>query len=372
MGKGRKLFLVLLFFLVLTVPFEAKANEFENPKFIENLIEGYYQLSYDIYLSMEMKPMDQYLDYDSIQSRNKITALQRKVDIRKYKIEKGYPNQGRERYPIFFNYKSINIDVSKAEATVVVDITGRITNKQEAYPMFVSFGENKFKLKLKNENWVIYEHDYYDPCFEIPKNELTEYSRERTFEEIDNEYGNMIFSDIEKSDESILADPYTDVPYSRSRATSYANTFVTYGNNYFYPADNDCTNFISQCIAYGFGYATEYSNSAAYRQVLGIWSAGSGGGYPAWESVQSNWNYMTSSKSSSTEGPRVSITSWGSLLDGGIMQIDFSEDGVYDHSTICVSKSLEKFAQHSDNLFRNYDAYQGTKRFYQPSYFREF
>ncbi len=99
------------------------------------------------------------------------------------------------------------------------------------------------------------------------------------------------------------------------------------------------------------------------------WFAGSGEGSGPWEGVTNHWNYMVSSKTDQ-EGPRVSQTTWANLKNGGVMQIDFDSDGEYTHSVICVDKSNEKFAQHTSNIYRYYDDYGGTKRFYNPTYFR--
>lgn len=193
--------LVLFISILLILPSRSYANEFENPMLIKNNIKAYYEASYDIYLNMEMKPLDEYLDLDSIQSQNKVIILQRSVDTWKYLLEKGYMKQDpREKYPIYFDYKSIKTDVDKKEAEAIVNITIIVTEKQEAYPMFVSPNENIFKLRLKNDKWVIYEHDYFDPAFEVPKDKLIEYSKEKRLREIDEDYNpGFIQKDLSKT-----------------------------------------------------------------------------------------------------------------------------------------------------------------------------
>ena len=44
-------------------------------------------------------------------------------------------------------------------------------------------------------------------------------------------------------------------------------------------------------------------------------------------------------------------TTWANLQNGGVMQIDFTSDGTYDHSVICVDKTDQKFAQHSSKIY---------------------
>jgi len=102
------------------------------------------------------------------------------------------------------------------------------------------------------------------------------------------------------------------------------------------------------------------------------WYAGPGGGSRNWENVEAFWSYMTSYKSIDTPGPRVVVVdSINSLDNGGIMQIDFSNDGRFDHTVILVDKVTLKFAQHTPNIYRYYQEYTGAKRFFNPYYFRE-
>lgn len=81
--------------------------------------------------------------------------------------------------------------------------------------------------------------------------------------------------------------------------------------------------------------------------------------------------YAISSKTN-MNGPRVREGSLSRLSAGDVMQIDFDNDGVYTHSTICVDENNRKFAQHTSNTFRYYSDYSGTKRFYEPISFREY
>lgn len=102
------------------------------------------------------------------------------------------------------------------------------------------------------------------------------------------------------------------------------------------------------------------------------WYAGPGGGSRNWENVEAFWSYMTSYKSIDTPGPRVVVVdSINSLDNGGIMQIDYYNDGRFDHTAILVDKITRKFAQHTENCYRYYSDYEGNKRFFNPYYFRE-
>lgn len=140
--------------------------------------------------------------------------------------------------------------------------------------------------------------------------------------------------------------PYTKYPYNAQRAVQYAKKFYANRNTYFYDAGMDCTNFVSQCVAYGFGSSP-------------------------WEQVTNHWNYMRSTKSN-LNGPRTVEITEKALGIGDVMQIDFNKDGKYDHTVICISTSPLQFAQHTDNKINPYNKYTGNKRFYRPTSFYEY
>ena len=125
-------------------------------------------------------------------------------------------------------------------------------------------------------------------------------------------------------------------------------------------------------MSYGFGNRSPYDKESSYRKVQGVWSAGSGGGFPAWEFVTSHWNYMTRNKEDREKGPRVQVvSSINQLRIGGVMQVKYG-DG-YKHSVICISTNPYKFAQHSSAGIRDYRDYpKNGQRFYNPLYFREY
>lgn len=183
-----------------------------------------------------------------------------------------------------------------------------------------------------------------------------------------------------EGDYDINAYPYTSYSYSPSRAVNYASTFSNSPNSYFYyVSNNDCTNFVSQCVAYGFGDTTSFNSSTSYRMhnngsATSGWFGGSGGGSSPWESVTAHWNYMVSSKTN-LSGPRVSRIDHDLLAPGDVMQLDFENDGVYNHTVICVSSgSPLLFAQHTNNGIRNYEGYIGVipTRCYRPTSFRKY
>jgi hypothetical protein len=362
----KKIIVIVTFILCLSLNTNvyAASNSSGNAAY-SNIVVNYYDVAYDIYLSMQMQDLSGVLDMSSVQNQNFVDALEANTITWKHSIQQGYTKDVRERYPLYFEFKKID----KVGDTVflTVNISGDST---EAYPPFVAFGENKFILKQSKGNWLITQHDYNDVVlFEQSKTEKKDFQLDKVRIKVDEQNAQTMTLMIPNEDVGILSNPYTDYTYSTSRAVQYANNFVVSRNTYFYDAGLDCTNFISQCVSYGFGSTTSYSSSSSYRMVPGTWSAGSGGGYPAWEIVSSHWSYMISSKTG-LNGPRVGTRTWSTLSNGGVMQIDFTSNGTYDHTVICVDKANQKFAQHTDNGYRYYNDYTGSKRFYQPSYFR--
>ncbi|SHK66811.1 amidase domain-containing protein, partial [Paramaledivibacter caminithermalis] len=281
-----------------------------------------------------------------------------------------------------------SIDIKNDYAKVVLEIN---LDEQQAYPPFISSGKNVFELrKDDNSMWKIVEHEYISlRMFESSKEKLlSEKKKDELFKTIEKEYiidktkeYKNYNQDEEQSGVVVLSLPAENHYYSSSRGVYYANKYVENRNTKFYEASTsggDCTNFASQVSWYGFGANdTTQDISNKVMMVPGStytegWYAGSGGGSRNWESVNYFWNYMTGYKSIDTPGPRVSVvSSVSSLNEGGIMQIDFEYDSDYDHTVILVDKDTLKFAQHSYNGYYYYSDYSGSKRFFNPSYFRE-
>ncbi|GAV25914.1 hypothetical protein ciss_18470, partial [Carboxydothermus islandicus] len=286
--------------------------------------------------------------------------------------------------PVTFNYKKIEVKNNKAEVILVLEI-----DNQQAYPPFISSGINSFELKKEKGNWKIINHDYMKlEMFEISKTKkLPELNLEEMQKSIDADFESKNGKEIKCYDEnkenlvSIFSLPAQNHNYDSYRAVFYANKYVKNPNPKFYTAPinvGDCTNFASQVLWYGFG-ANDTTTDIANKVMMVPgssytegWYAGSGGGSRNWESVTYFWSYMTSYKSIDTPGPRVTIvTSFSQLNNGGIMQIDFEQDGIYNHTAILVDKNTQKFAQHTVNDYFYFSDYGGNKRYFNPSHFRE-
>lgn len=361
---------ILMFMLTIGASAASPASDASE---IENTITEYYNISYDSWLSGKYQDLSDYLYLESNQSYNKITTLKECILRWEHALEQDNFVDPRKRLDITFEFGELQ-ENSDGTVNIVVYLEG---DHSEAYPYFVNFGRNEFTLVLDNNLWKISSHEYDGlSLYEYPDTTKVEFDASKVLNEIDTSNSTDISIETNSLEENVepCGYPYTSYAYSSSRAVEYANDFCENRNTYFYKANEDCTNFVSQCVSYGFGSSTSYTSSSSYRMVSGAsytsgWYASSGGGSAAWESVTSHWNYMVSAKTNTT-GPRVSQITASSLGNGCVIQIDHTSDGTYDHSVICVDASTQKIAQHSDNRFRFLYDIGGTKRFYKPTSFR--
>lgn len=157
-------------------------------KIYTDIVEKYYDLAYDIYLSMEMQDMSDVLDMSSIQNQNFVDALEANTIYWDYSIQKGYTLDTRERYPL--DYDFAKVDKKDGTIIVTVDISGDNT---QAYPPFVVFGKNKFILKQIDDNWLITQHDYDDiHLFEISKTERYDFELDKVHIQVEEEHAGFI------------------------------------------------------------------------------------------------------------------------------------------------------------------------------------
>ncbi|ADL42491.1 peptidase M56 BlaR1 [Caldicellulosiruptor obsidiansis OB47] len=162
MSKGAKVFVVVLvsttIFLSAFVQILAKdilifdSDEIEA---IKSTIEGFYETQYKAYLQMEYIDITPYLDMSKIQNHNKVVALKMLVFRRKYTDEKRYCYVEKRHFPYELHYKNIELYGNKAK--VVIDLEIKL---KEAYPSFISYGENIFELEKQEGTWKITKHIY--------------------------------------------------------------------------------------------------------------------------------------------------------------------------------------------------------------------
>lgn len=147
----------------------------------------------------------------------------------------------------------------------------------------------------------------------------------------------------------------TRFDYDRRAAVRYAERWWNDTNSdYHYFQDNDCTNFISQCLAAGGAPMRGYPDRGT-----GWWYQDNKWSY-SWSVAHTMRWYL----SGSTKGLRgYELEDPTELLPGDIICYDFEGDGQWDHTTIVVAKDQDEMPlvnAHTNNSRHRYWDYQDS------------
>lgn len=341
--------LLIMVLCVGVIGNNAYAVKSDDNESIKSVIENYYSSSYDMWWNLKMGDLSKYLDMNSIQSYNKTVFLQNDIETWKYLIEKGYFTETRERNEVNFDFKAINVTGDTADVTVVM--SGK-TSTPAVYPEFVILGENTFKLTKISNRWLITEQNTLDPnLYNLSKTEKLELNTDKMKKKIDTDLSISLGADANNSSTNLGVIPATAYAYNSSRAATYGYAYYISGNTKWPFYNPDCTNFVSQCVSYGFGTTTQYdlTTSYAFDDVWNPWVT-------KWTSASQFWDYAMSSK---TNGLHVVEQTLSTCQTGTVMQVDWYNGLGWSHSTMCVSGSgaNSRFAQHSSNALYYYAAY---------------
>lgn len=155
--------------------------------------------------------------------------------------------------------------------------------------------------------------------------------------------------------------------YDRREAVRYAERWWNDSNpNYPYFEDNDCTNYISQCLRAG-----------------GIPMVGQPNRNKGWWMGEDNWSFSWSVAhafrwylSSDTNTFHAKLTDHPSKLQiGDVICYDFEGDGRWDHSTIVVAKDSENMPlvnAHTNNSRNRYWTYEDSLAWTEACQYRFF
>lgn len=117
--------------------------------------------------------------------------------------------------------------------------------------------------------------------------------------------------------------------YNRGNAVAYAEKWAFGRNPDYYNFDiigGDCTNFVSQCIYAGTGVMND-------TPTYGWFYINVNNRAPAWTSVKSIYNFLTTNKE---EGPYGRAVSMEEVQKGDLVQLIINEPD-YQHTPIIVS-----------------------------------
>ncbi|MCM3114473.1 amidase domain-containing protein [Neobacillus sp. MER 74] len=145
--------------------------------------------------------------------------------------------------------------------------------------------------------------------------------------------------------------------YNRLKAVQYAERWWNSYNPAYKKFENDCTNFISQCLHSGGAPMRGYPNRAA-----GWWLQKSNYSY-SWAVAHSLKGYFANSKI----GLRArEVNSPDQLLLGDIICYDFEGDGRFNHNTIVTGKDANGMPlvnAHTYNSRMRYWAYEDSSAY---------
>lgn len=377
----KKTFSVIVCIILLGMMLSFSVSAINTNDEICSVIEQYYDISYDAWCDLTPADFTNILDPESIQCRNKVTVLNQIIDQTKYMYAKGYYSGTQERFDYNIDFKNIVIDGD--EATVCAELSQAVDGLA-TYPIFICLEDNVFHLTKKDGKWLIKTHDYSGiDQFEHSVNELYYYNLTEVYATIDSLYNENFYRFEESIVEGVNpnATPYQDIAYSAERAVTYASNYGGPANNKTLFGDelsSNCTNFISQCISYGFGPSdkTGMESISSFRMVnngnpITGWYGTQYGYSQPWSNVIDHWNYIFSNKTN-LEGPRGIRTNASNLQKGDIMQMETEDSGTYSHSLICIDATNQIFAQDSSSsgTRKLSDVTTSIIRFYRPTYFR--
>ncbi len=142
--------------------------------------------------------------------------------------------------------------------------------------------------------------------------------------------------------------------YNRLKAVQYAERWWNTYNPAYKNFENDCTNFISQCLHQGGAPMMGYPNRGK-----GWWMRGQNYSY-SWAVANSLKNFLGSSKTGLQA--RV-VSNPEQLIFGDVICYDFQGDGRFDHNTIVTGKDANGMPlvnAHTYNSRQRYWAYEDS------------
>ncbi len=145
--------------------------------------------------------------------------------------------------------------------------------------------------------------------------------------------------------------------YNRLKAVQYAERWWNTYNPAYKKFENDCTNFISQCLHAGGAPMRGYPN-----RVSGWWLQNNNWSY-SWAIANSLRLYLPNSKG----GLRArEVSSPEQLLLGDVICYDFEGDGRFNHNTIVTGKDADGMPlvnAHTYNSRMRYWAYEDSSAY---------
>ncbi len=340
---------------------------------LEETIQKYFELQYEMYIDMKYTDLRYFLDIDKLNNKNYVHWL-RNLFTRREVIEENqdiYVEKEIKPFYIIFNQEPEDDRMTfYEEREIIIDYDEIIhftiaSDNDIGYPPFFALNDqHTMALNHEKGRWKIIFH-YFPGSSRHRADTLRNItSREKMEKLIELELVNNF-----ESDEIVIYDQ--GIPYSNDKAVYYANKYISNHNDRFYLIDDwmgNCANFTSQAIWYGFA-KSEDVNIRDY--MTSQWYAGHGGGSPAWENVSYFWRFITKDSMGNQQGIYGQTVDNINLLEkGGLIQIKSKaspDNGSFSHNLILVDKDKMILAQNSPDCLIYYsDLVNVDFRFFNP------
>ncbi len=260
----------------------------------------------------------------------------------------------KRSHKIFFPKAEIKQDsAAKRSAEIVkVKAAGKIIeeSKEDEFQTVKYHAHYQYLIK---QNGILYmEEEMEERLAKFYKNSLV----------MDEEIKpNLEQDDIPTTDTRILAyesqDERLSYEYNRLKAVQYAERWWNSYNPAYKKFQNDCTNFISQCLHAGGAPMRGYP-----KRDAGWWLQHSNWSY-SWAVAHSLRLYLSNSRS----GLRAKeVSSPDQLILGDVICYDFEGDGRFNHNTLVTGKDANGMPlvnAHTYNSRMRYWAYEDSSAY---------
>lgn len=372
MKKTSVLFLLVLLFLLLVPSAFAKDIKTEQENELKEAVFSYFETLYSAYLENDPIDSSELFDMSYDVSANFVNYFRMLIERRSYIKEKDYVYVETRRFPLEIDIEEVKIEGESVK--VVFYLEG---DSELAYPPFILLGRNIFSFTRSEGGWKIFDRRHANMVFHNENKERIESklsydeSVELLKRSIDLEfYGekapmhDFLFPAFgPKKDPLHYTMRPSDYIYDPTRALSYINQYIFDRNPEYISLQENCANFASQVLYYGF-FGEEYPH-------IGAWNSRDGNFSLSWVYVGELMNYMTYPRSSDESGPRSEIPqSIYGLRLGGIIEEKSDPGETYAHTTQLVDYQKMIFSGNNYDGYRYYSDLLRIKRFYNPLFFR--
>lgn len=245
--------------------------------------------------------------------------------------------------------------LSKRDAKIVkAKAKGRITDKIEQNGNVEVYYSVHFQYLIKQKDLLYVEEEI--------ETRKAVFFREQLLEDIELMPASPSPSLLSSRSISTLEEyPYSEdersYKYNRLKAVQYAEKWWNTYNPAYMKFENDCTNFISQCLQQGGAPVRGYPNRGK-----GWWMRDKNYSY-SWAVAHSLMTYLNQSKT----GLRAKrVESPEQLLLGDVICYDFQGNGRFDHNTIVTGKDASGMPlvnAHTYNSRQRYWAYEDSSAY---------